>query len=222
MLFDALGTLIELEDPWNALAREMAVRGAPLSLDDARRALTAEMAYYRAHHHEAVDERSLESLRDRCAVVLRDALPPPASNLPLTQVRAALLSGLRFRAFADAAPTLGALRAAGHALAIVSNWDVSLHGVLEATGLAGLVDVVVTSAQEGVGKPDPAIFRIALERLGGLAAVEAAHVGDDLESDVRGARAAGIAAILIDRAAPAGEPPAAGVRVVRSLQELLG
>jgi putative hydrolase of the HAD superfamily len=61
--------------------------------------------------------------------------------------------------------TLERLRG-GARLAVVSNWDVSLHDVLERTGLRGLVDVVVISSELGVAKPDPAIFRAALDRLG--------------------------------------------------------
>ena len=86
---------------------------------------------------------------------------------------------------------LARLRAGGARLAVVSNWDVSLHDVLERTGLRGLVDAVVISAELGAAKPDPAIFRAALERLGATAA-EAMHVGDSMEADVAGARAAGL------------------------------
>lgn len=218
MLFDALGTLVELEDPFTALGRELAARGAVVPAQAAQRALGAEMAYYRAHHGEAVDEPSLELLRDRCAAVLRDNLPAPAADLPLGALRAALLAALRFRAFPDAAATLDALRGAGCALAIVSNWDVSLLAVLRQTGLAERVDVVVTSAQEGVAKPDPAIFRLALERLGGVPPEAALHVGDDPDSDLAGARAAGIPALLIDRGAAASGRPGG---MIGSLTELL-
>ena len=179
------------------------------------------MSYYRAHHREAVDDDSLEALRDRCAAVLRDALPAPARDLPLAEIRAALLAGLRFRAFPDALPTVDALLAAGHQLAIVSNWDVSLHAVLRDTGLASRVSVVVTSAEEGVAKPDARIFERALQLLGGISAVDALHVGDDLHGDVSGALAAGLQAVWIDRTGgSAGQAPA-GARTVQSLLELV-
>lgn len=218
MLFDALGTLVELDDPWAAITRELAQRGAPVAAGAARRALEAEMRYYRANHAVAVDEQTLDVLRDRCAEVLRDRLPAPARELPLAELRAALLGALRFRAFDDAAPTLDALRAAGRTVAIVSNWDVSLHAVLDQTGLAERVDLVVTSAQAGVAKPDPAIFRIALERLGGIRPEDALHVGDDPVADVGGARSAGVAALLVDRARPAG---GGAPGVIGSLEDLL-
>lgn len=218
VLLDALGTLVELVDPWGALADQLAAREAPVGSAQARRALLAEMAYYRAHHREGSDAAGLERLRDRCAEVLRAELPAPAGRLPVAQVREALLAALRFRAFAEAPAALDALRAGGARLVVVSNWDVSLHAVLRETGLAPRLDAVLTSAEEGVAKPDPAIFRRALERAG-VRPAEAWHVGDDLVADVGGARAAGIRAVLVDRRGEA--DPARGVRVVRSLAELV-
>jgi putative hydrolase of the HAD superfamily len=80
----------------------------------------------------------------------------------------------------------------------VSNWDVSLPEVLARCGLEGALDGIVTSAEVGSRKPDPAIFTPAL-RLAGCSAAEAVYVGDTPAEDVEGARAAGIPALLIDR-----------------------
>jgi putative hydrolase of the HAD superfamily len=66
VLLDALGTLVELPAPWPALAEELAKRGLAVSGDEARTALVAEMAYYRAHHDEATGPAALDDLRDRC------------------------------------------------------------------------------------------------------------------------------------------------------------
>ncbi|MEA2318427.1 MAG: hypothetical protein QOD44_2616, partial [Solirubrobacteraceae bacterium] len=49
-LLDALGTLVELERPWPHLVAELEARGVSITQDDARRAMLAEMAYYREHH----------------------------------------------------------------------------------------------------------------------------------------------------------------------------
>ena len=219
MLFDALGTLVHLDDPAGGLARQLAARGAAVSEPDAMQALVAEMTYYRTHCDEARDEAALADLHDRCAAVLQEALPSPARELPFAEVRAALLQGLTFSAFDDAEPTLRALREAGCALAVVSNWDVSLHGVLRDTGLGAHVDAVLTSAEERVAKPDPEIFTRALERLGGVSPDEALHVGDDVASDARGAQAAGVPVVLVDRGGLTGVPD--GVGVVSSLSELV-
>jgi HAD superfamily hydrolase (TIGR01509 family) len=77
---------------------------------------------------------------------------------------------------------------------MVSNFDHRLPAVLEALGLAPLLDVVVLPADAGAAKPDPRIFQLALARLG-VAAAEALYVGDDAEDDVAGATAAGLRAV---------------------------
>jgi putative hydrolase of the HAD superfamily len=215
VLLDALGTLIELERPWPHLVDELAARGVVVGKEDARAAMLAEMAYYRAHHDEAVDWAALKDLRRRCAAVVQEQLQ---TSLPLDDVLDALLGAIRFRAYPEVPDVLARLRAGGARLAVVSNWDVSLHDVLERTGLRPLVDAVVISAELGVAKPDPAIFRAALDRLG-APADGAVHVGDSLENDVAGARAAGLEAVLVARNGAAAPE---GVRTVASLTELVG
>jgi putative hydrolase of the HAD superfamily len=187
VLLDALGTLIELEPPWPHLA-------AALGAEPDERlvaAVRAEMRYYREHSHEGRDASSLAELRARCAQVLARELGRP---VPVETMMAAI----RFRAFEDAAPALAELRSLRLRLVCVSNWDVSLTEVLTRCGLDGALDGVVTSAQAGSRKPDPAIFQPALE-LARCTAAEALHVGDTPAEDVEGARAAGIPALLIDR-----------------------
>jgi putative hydrolase of the HAD superfamily len=214
VLLDALGTLVELPAPAPALVEELAARGVVVEEREAAAAMAAEIRFYRANMHRAGDADGLRALRERCAEVLRGALPPRARGAD--DLLGALLGALRFRAYAEVPGVLRALRAAGHRLVVVSNWDVSLHEVLEQTGLAPLVDAAVVSAEVGVAKPDPRIFAAALERAGASAA-EAVHVGDSLEADVAGARAAGIEPVLVLRR---GEAVAAGVPTVRSLDEL--
>ncbi len=215
ILLDALGTLVALEPPAGALRVELAERFAlEVTEAEAERALAAEIAYYRAHLDEGRDAASLLGLRERCAGVLRDALPG-AIGIPLAAMTEALLASLRFSAFSDAAPALAAARSQGRRLVVVSNWDVSLNGVLRGLGLADWLDGIVTSAAAGVRKPGPEIFARALA-LAGAGPADAVHVGDSLEEDVAGARAAGIEPILIRRSGPA----VAGVSTIASLAEL--
>jgi putative hydrolase of the HAD superfamily len=217
VLLDALGTLLELEDPGPPLAAELARLGAPVSVEEARGAVIAEMTYYKAHHDEASDRERLDDLRRRCTEVLREELPPGAREVSVPRLTAALLNALRFRPFAEVPDALRALRAAGLRLVVLSNWDVSLHDQLAATGLAELVDGAVSSAEVGVGKPHPDIYARALAVVAAEAS-EAVMVGDSPDTDVAGALALGIEAVLVDRSQTQAAP--AGAHRVASLAEL--
>lgn len=202
VLLDALGTILELEEPWPHLARGLAERGVEVTLEQAREAMLAEMAFYRAEHHRAHDAAGLAALRRACAQVVLSELGPTGAAARLEDVEAALLGAVRFRAYPDVPPALEELRAAGVRLVVVSNWDASLHGVLEDTGLAPFLDGAVSSAEEGVAKPDPELLARALA-LVGARAQDAWMVGDSVDTDVRGAQAAGIRPVLVAR--PGGE-----------------
>ena len=186
VLFDALGTLVELEPPWVPLAKVLEMDEAEVAP-----AVRAEMDFYKEHAHEGKDEASLASLRARCADILSWELD---REVPVQT----MMDAIQFRAFDDAKPTLDEIRKNGLRLICVSNWDISLPDVLERTGLGDAFDGVVTSAGTGVRKPDPAIFLAAL-KLAGCAPDEALHVGDTVAEDVAGAEAAGIRALHLDR-----------------------
>jgi putative hydrolase of the HAD superfamily len=93
---------------------------------------------------------------------------------------------------------LEAFKSAGYKLAIVSNAEGQVEADAKRFGLAPYFDVIVDSHVVGVAKPDPRIFRIALERLS-VGPDEVRFAGDIYSIDVEGARAAGIEARLIDQ-----------------------
>jgi putative hydrolase of the HAD superfamily len=107
-------------------------------------------------------------------------------------------TGRAWELYPDVLPTLAALRARGLALGLITNYDTRVFTLLEALGLAPWLDAVTIPAHVGAAKPDPAIFRHAVAQLG-VSPGEALHVGDELEDDYRGARAAGLDAVLLDR-----------------------
>jgi putative hydrolase of the HAD superfamily len=213
VLLDALGTLVELRPPAPRLRRRLGEEGFEVSGERAAAGFAAEISYYLAHHLEGSDRERLDDLRDRCATAMMEALDLP--GLDHATARRAMLAALEFTPYPDALEALARLREDGHALVVASNWDCSLPDWLAPSGLLELVDGVVTSADAGAAKPDAAVFRRALElaRVDGPGAV---HVGDSIDNDVEGARAAGIRAILIARD---GDPPA-GVEAVRYLTEV--
>jgi putative hydrolase of the HAD superfamily len=211
VFLDALGTLVELQPPGPRLRAQLAGRGFEVSEERAAAGFAAEIAYYLEHNLEGSDRERLDDLRDRCAEAMMEALELP--GLDHATAREAMLGSLEFVPFPDVLPALDVLR--GHVLIVVSNWDCSLADWLGPAGLLEHVQAVVTSAEVGVGKPGRAIFERALA-IAGVEPGEAVHVGDSLENDVAGARAAGIRPVLVAR--DGGAP--AGVESIRSLAEL--
>jgi putative hydrolase of the HAD superfamily len=218
ILLDALGTLIELKPPAPILCEEFNHRfGIPMPVAQAERAIATEIAYYRDHLDEGADMDELMELRRQCVVAMVDDLPPEAAVVPIEALTDALLASITFQVFPDVGFALGAARTRGSRLVVVSNWDVSLHGVLDGLELTHLLDGVVTSAEHGAAKPDPSIFARALA-VAGSPASKAVHVGDSIEVDVEGARAAGIEPVLLRRDGSPGPP---GVRTITNLVELV-
>jgi len=122
----------------------------------------------------------------------------------------------RWCAYDDVVPAFARLRARGIRMGLISNWDRRLSRIFEGLGLSDLLDVVISSADVGLRKPDPRIFDLALSEMG-VRAEEAAHVGDHHYADVLGAQAAGLVPVLIDR--HGGQDPA-HQPFIRSLDEL--
>jgi putative hydrolase of the HAD superfamily len=213
VFLDALGTLVRLEPPAPRLLALLAEEGHDVSAEQAEAAFGAEISYYIDHHLEGSDEEAVETLRDRCAAVLLQALELP--GLDHAGARRAMLAALSFQPYPEVRETLRALHERGSPLIAVSNWDCSLCRWLEDAGLLDLLDGVVSSGASGVAKPDPAIFLRALWYAGADPA-DVLHVGDSLDKDVAGARAAHIRPVLLCRD---GEAPT-GVESIATLAEL--
>ncbi len=100
--------------------------------------------------------------------------------------------------FDDVEPTLDELEAGGLVLAIVSNFEAWLEDLLETLGVRDRFGIRVISGHEGIEKPDPQIFQLALTRLA-LDPADAMYVGDNPEFDVAPAATLGMRPVLIDR-----------------------
>lgn len=94
--------------------------------------------------------------------------------------------------------TLSALKKRDSTLAVISNFDSRLFGILDGLGIAPWFDAVVISSQVGYAKPAPEIFHYALS-MQGLKAEETIHIGDSPDKDAAGASAAGLKGVLLDR-----------------------
>lgn len=103
-----------------------------------------------------------------------------------------------YKVFDDVLPVLAALEESGYRLGLISNFEGWLQNILVEQELGESFDVTVISGLEGIEKPDPAIYRLAIERAG-VDPGRAVHVGDSVTMDVEPAREVGIQAVLLDR-----------------------
>ncbi len=102
------------------------------------------------------------------------------------------------RLFDDVNPALDRIRNAGITVGLISNVNSSGKILAQNIGLTGHVDFAVTSGDTGAEKPHPPIFHNALRKAAAKPR-QAIHVGDQIESDLNGAIAVGIAPVLMDR-----------------------
>jgi len=122
-------------------------------------------------------------------------------------------------AFAGIPELLAELRGRGLTLAVVSNFDHRLYGILEGLGLGRYFESVTISSEAGYAKPSPEIFRAAMSHLRTDPAVTI-HIGDSEPLDAAGALAAGIAPVLIEHRPGAEVAMAAGVLRVSTPREI--
>ncbi len=120
--------------------------------------------------------------------------------------------------FPDAVDALEELHAMGLTLGVVSNLGARLDEHLDRLGIGHLLPVRSTALSAGIGKPSPLIFQRALDQAKAEPS-EAVHIGDSVYADVKGARNAGIAPVLLLREPSGRAPSPAGVPVVASLRE---
>ncbi|MEO8476697.1 MAG: HAD-IA family hydrolase [Actinomycetota bacterium] len=126
-----------------------------------------------------------------------------------------------YELFEDVRGTLGALTDAGLGLGIISNFEAWLEELLVALGVHEAFPVRVISGVEGIEKPDPQIFELAMARAG-VSAEESVYVGDNPEFDVDPPAALGMFTVLIDRRDR--HPHHGGARIadMRELPAVLG
>jgi putative hydrolase of the HAD superfamily len=99
--------------------------------------------------------------------------------------------------YPDVLEVLAAL-APRYELAVVSNFDGRLRMIFEHLAISRFFRHVFVSSELGADKPDPQIYRRALE-ISGFRPEEVLHVGDDPERDWAAAAAAGLRVFRLDR-----------------------
>lgn len=130
---------------------------------------------------------------------------------------------ISFNPFPESESVLAGLRERGKKVCAVSNWDITLAGMLEDLGWLGYFDAIIASGKVGVEKPAPGLFEEALRVTGATDSRDrVVHVGNDPVSDIAGAASCGIDAVLIARGGERAERAAAVISDLRELFELPG
>jgi putative hydrolase of the HAD superfamily len=208
----------DLDEPWAAVGFDLdgtlfdhrrsatsAVRHLLISLDHAPTPELVEMWFrLEAEHFEAwrvgrVTFAEQRRLRLR-AFLTELRLPARVGDAATDALFARYLGAYRasWRAFEEAAPLLGRLRAQGTKIGVLTNGSRAQQlDKLDVIALAPLVDIVCTSEELGFAKPDRRAFEALAQRLGAPIG-EIAFVGDHPEHDLTGAIGAGMPAALVD------------------------
>jgi HAD superfamily hydrolase (TIGR01509 family) len=204
LFLDAGNTIVSMDFRW--IAGELDKRGVHTTLKALRRAEAAsrpftskqlsqlkstELAqfffFYLRTMLGSLPGAALKQIRDMDKLVAD--LAPALKNSKTRRLWSMVMPG--------ASKALDRLHAMGLQLVVVSNADGTVEALFEELGLRHLFKHVVDSGVVGFEKPDPRIFRHALD-LSGAAPDRTLHVGDVYDVDVAGARATGIHALLLD------------------------
>jgi len=216
VLFDATGTLIELAEPVGETYARTALRhGVVISawrIGDAftRVWRSAPPMVYPGQSPEAAAARERGAWREivrQTFLAADSAVRPDDIDACFEELFADFAHGAAWRVRDGAPDALRALRDAGLAVAVVSNFDRRLPGILADLALAPLLDLVWLPSDAGAAKPDPAIFASAVGALG-VTPAQAVFVGDDAQRDLAGARAAGLRAVDVTSLATLAALPA--------------
>jgi len=225
VVFDAGGTLVRLDFEWMSGAlRGLGHDVGPAAL---RRAEVAGRRAFEASLDAAArDAAGAPTLGARGDIRRYFAAMLEEAGVPAGLVDPALARlyereqgrGLWTRPAEGARACMDELAALGLRLACISNSNGRAAEHLATCDVRRGLEFVVDSAVEGVEKPDPAIFRIALDRLG-VPAARALYVGDLRLVDGRGAGGAGLHFVLLD---PHGDYAAPGEAAIDGIARLPG
>ena len=168
-LFFDMGSTIMDETP----AMEKRIRDSIVGTDITFEAFTAKMAEFRAMGMR-------EDLATFDYFGLKKAPWPRDTEYP----------------YPDAEAVLRTLQTRGYRMGIIANQPTGSAQRLARFGLRDYFDVICASAEEGVDKPDPALFRRALTRAG-CAPADAVMIGDRTDNDIAPAKSLGMQTVLI-------------------------
>jgi putative hydrolase of the HAD superfamily len=221
VVFDAGGTLVRVDFEW--IAEVLGTLGVATDAERVRRAeVSGRRSYDASKGRRGGATPPLGTIGDIHAYyggMLRAAGAPDdvvATCIERFTDRHSTRAGLWSRPMEGARAALDGIAARRLRRAVVSNSDGRAEQHLRDSDMLRGIEFVVDSEIVGIEKPDPGIFRLALDRLG-IAPDQALYVGDIRSVDEVGSRAAGMHFVLVDEY---GEYAEAGTPAIRGMAEL--
>jgi len=202
VIFDCYSTLIDIktneekEELYNYLSLYLQYYGVMMDAEKLKSSFYAEKEQYLQSQKEHYPEVDLE-------IVFSNILKKEGRDNPFLAESCCkllrVLSRERFQLFPDSLPVLEEMKKGGYLMAVVSDAQkVFYREEGEILGLNHFFDFVGVSTHFGFKKPDPRLFNIACTLLN-ITPVEAVYIGNEPETDVKGAKQIGMQAILLDR-----------------------
>ncbi|MCD6358622.1 MAG: HAD family hydrolase [Dehalococcoidia bacterium] len=194
VFFDLHGTLTYFDPPRHEIHAAAAQKfGIDVTPEAIHQALPAADGMWRTSNRDNQTEPSMYEY-----ILLKEAGIDVSRETATRVITEFFKFTSSFKLFDDVLPTVSKLKEQGLALGMITNNTKEIHKSCEMLGLTQYLGTAITSDEVGVGKPDLRIFNAALEQVK-VKAEEAMHVGDQYNSDVEGARRAGIQPVLLDR-----------------------
>lgn len=210
LLFDLGNTLLYFDGNWAEIFAEgvrnmidvLRTEGIALKMEDFAPRFRARLnEYYVQRDTEFVEYTTLWVLNNLLAELGYPNTPDAVTRAALNALYA--ISQNHWLREDDAIPTLQTLLQQGYRLGLISNAGDAhdLHTLIDRAELRDFFEVILVSAEIGIRKPNPQIFRQALAAMGNPPPERVAMIGDTLGADILGAHNAGIFSIWITRRA---------------------
>ncbi|UCB42586.1 MAG: HAD-IA family hydrolase [Dehalococcoidales bacterium] len=206
VFFDWFSTLADYDPPRAQLqAQVLRELGFNVDLTSLQRALIlADKDLYAEFAESSLEDRTPEArmqtfVRHQQGIMAKAGINADTvlAEKAITRLRE-LNAGRRFALYDDVIPTVRMLKERRLTIGLLTNIRRGIHEICQELELEPYLDFIISPAEAGADKPNPAIFQLALDR-GGVEAGETIYVGDQYLQDVVGARNVGITPILIDR-----------------------
>jgi HAD superfamily hydrolase (TIGR01509 family) len=198
VLFDVGWTLIYPKPTRKeATERYLLALGYSFPPEDLESANRVAVNFYRIHRWQPEAVQNITQFWQEYYSIFVEHLRVNDPGLPIALSDQANRA-VQFHLYPETRPILQELHRRGYLVGAVSNWSSELPNILKDLRLIDCLDSLVVSDQIGYHKPQPEIFRYALDSLG-VPAISTVHIGDDLQADVEGARQVGIKPIWLDR-----------------------